>query len=181
DSEIPGLDWLTFVYYIKKLCCMLQQKLPHSESVKVKQCIFFYDDEILRNRRDRYFKEMKGNRSIHAVVSTDDGCSLSSKGDVSMTLQAIKHLATKDAIVAIASADRGEEYYLLQVIGDAPEVLSTQERDDWGATYPPGAEIIHRYFLARKRSSSSHYYELVREKEAAVYAATVRYICHKLC
>ena len=51
-----------------------------------------------------------------------------------MTLEAIKHLATKDAIVAIASADRGEEYYLLQVIGDGPDVLLTEERDDWGAT-----------------------------------------------
>ena len=50
-----------------------------SENVKVKRRIFFYDDDILRNRRDWYFKEIKGNRSIHAVMSTDGGCILSSR------------------------------------------------------------------------------------------------------
>ena len=40
-----------------------------SECVKVKRRIFFYDDNILHNCRDRYFKEIKGNQSIHAVVS----------------------------------------------------------------------------------------------------------------
>jgi hypothetical protein len=194
-----------------------------SESVKVKRRKFFYDDDILRNQRDRYFKEVKGNRSIHAVMSTDGGCSLSSRrlscycdacldglydacensayvddweeqdleregghqptvvtrGDVSATLEAIKHLATKDAIVAIASADRGIDYYLLQVTDDGPETLLTEETDDWGATYPPGAEIIRGCFLTRANavspSSRNSHYELVREKKATVYAATVRY------
>ena len=50
-----------------------------SESVKVKRRIFFYDGDILLNRRDRYFKEVRGNRSIHAVVSTDGGCSISTR------------------------------------------------------------------------------------------------------
>lgn len=197
-----------------------------SDSVKVKRRIFFYDDDILRNRGDRYFKEIKRNRSIHAVMSTDGGCSLSSRrlscycnpcldclyhlcensayvdgweeqeleredghqptvitrGDVSIVLETMKYLATKDAIVAIASADRGTEYYLLQVTGDGPEVLLFQETDDWGATYPPGAEIIRGCFLTRKRARISAYlYELVRGKKAAVYAATIRYICPELC
>ena len=197
-----------------------------SENVTLKRRIFFYDDDILRNRRDRYFKEIKGNRSIHAVMSTDGGCSLSSRrlscycdacldcqydscenlayvdgweeqgleregdhqptvvtrGDVTTTLESIKHLATKDSIVAIASGDRGTEYYLLQVTGDGPEVLSIEETDDWGSTYPPGAEILRGYFLVRKRGGSSPYnYEMVREKKTAVYAATIRYICPELC
>ena len=167
--------------------------------------IFFYDDDILRNRRDRYFNEIKGNGSIHAVMSTDGSCSLSSRrlscycdacldcqyddcensayvdgweeqrleregghqptvvtrGDFSTTLEAIKHLATKGSIVAIVSADRGIDYYLLQVTGDGPEVLATEETDDWGATYPPGAEIARGCFLIRKRGGSSpYYYEL---------------------
>ena len=50
-----------------------------SEIFKVKQRIFIYDDDILRNRRDRYFKEIKGNKSIHGVMSTDSGCSLNSR------------------------------------------------------------------------------------------------------
>ena len=57
-------------------------------------------------------------------------------------------------------------------------VLSIEETDDWGSTYPPGAKILHGYFLVRKRSGSSPYnYELVREKKPAVYAATIRYTC----
>ena len=63
-------------------------------------------------------------------------------GDVTTTLESIKHLATKDSIVTIASGDRGTEYDLLQVTGDGPEVLSIEETDDWGSTYPPGAEIL---------------------------------------
>ena len=192
-----------------------------SESVKLKQRIFFCDDNILRNRRDRYFKEIKGNRSIHEVMSTDGGCSLSSRqlscycdacldcqyescensayvgkweeqeleredgrhptvvtrSDVSATLEVIKDLATKDAIVAIASADRGADYYLLQVTGDGPEVLSEDETDDWGAPYPPGAEIIRGLFLIHNGNTSPPYqYKIIVDKKAVVYAATVRYI-----
>ena len=50
-----------------------------SENVHVKQRIFFYDDDILHNRRNRYFKEIKGNRSIHVVMSIDGGCTISSR------------------------------------------------------------------------------------------------------
>ena len=38
--------------------------LYQSENVKVKRRIFFYDDDILRNHRDQYFKESKGGGSI---------------------------------------------------------------------------------------------------------------------
>ena len=129
-----------------------------SECGKVKRRIFFYDDNINHDRRDRYFKKVKGNRSIHAVMSTDGACTLSSRclscycdpclecnyeacensnyvsgwedqdleqedghhrtavtrSDVSTTIEVIKDLAAKHAIVAIATAVRGEDYYLLQ-------------------------------------------------------------------
>lgn len=196
-----------------------------SDNVKVKRRIFFYDDDILRNRRDRYFKEIKGNRSIHAILSTDGGCTLSSRqlscycdaclecfydscenseyvsdweeqelehegghhratvtrSDVSNTIEAVKNLATKDAIVAIASADRGVDYYLLQVTSDGPEILTAEEKDDWRASYPPGAEIIRGWFLigSAERSSPCEY-KRDMEKKAVVYAATIRYICPEL-
>ena len=51
-------------------------------------------------------------------------------------LEAIKNLATKHATVASASADPGEDYYLLQVTGDGPEILSKEETDDWGGYIP---------------------------------------------
>ena len=90
------------------------------------------------------------------------------QGDVSDVLEGIKQLATKGAIVAIASADGGENYYLLEVTGDGPEVISAEESDDWGASYPPGAEIILGYFLIRKRTRHFPYYQLNLEKKAAV-------------
>ncbi len=104
------------------------------------------------------------------------------RSDVSATLEVIKDLATKDAIVAIASADKGADYYLLQVTGDGPEVLSEDETDDWGgATYPPGAEIICGLFLIRNGNTSPPYqYKIIVDKKAVVYAATVRYICPEL-
>ena len=104
------------------------------------------------------------------------------RGDVADALEGIKQLATKDAIVAIAAADRGEDYYLLQVTGEGPEVITAEESDDWGASYPPGAEIIRGHFLVRKRTRLPPYhYQLNVEKTAAVYAATMRFICPELC
>ena len=97
-----------------------------------------YDSNILRNRRDRYFKEVRGN-------------------------------------------SRGEDYYLLQVTWDGPEGISAEESDDWGASYPPGAEIIRGYFLIGKLMRYFPYhYQLNLEKQAAVYAATMRFICPEL-
>ena len=54
------------------------------------------------------------------------------RGDISTALEGINELATKGAIVAIASMDTGEDYYLLQVTGDGPEVITAEESDDWG-------------------------------------------------
>ena len=196
-----------------------------SECVKVKRRIFFYDDNINRNRRDRYFKKVKGNRSIHAVMSTDGGCTLSSRclscycdpcldcnykacensnyvsgweeqdleqeeghhrtavtrSDVSTTIEVIKDLAAKHAIVAIASADRGEDYYLLQVTSDGPEVLEAEESDQWGASYPPGSEVMRGWFLiGNTRGKPPYKYKKNVQKQAIVYAATIRYICPEL-
>ena len=104
--------------------------------------------------------------------------SVVTRGDVSDALQGIKQLATKGAI---ASAHKGEDYYLLQITGDGPEVISAEESDDWGASYPPGAEIIRGYFLIRKHTRHfPFHYQLNLEKKAAVYAATMRFICPEL-
>ena len=59
--------------------------------------------------------------------------------------------------------------------------MSKEETDDWGATYPPGAEIIRGWFLTcNGNTRSSYQYNLVVDKKAVVYAATVRYICPEL-
>lgn len=40
-----------------------------SEKVKIKRTIFFYVEQNNRERRSRYFKEIKGNRSIHSITT----------------------------------------------------------------------------------------------------------------
>ena len=60
------------------------------------------------------------------------------RGDISTALESIKNLATKDSIVAIASADKGADYYLLEITGDGPEIFSSEEKDDWGGYIPTG-------------------------------------------
>ena len=47
-----------------------------SENVQLKRRIFFYVDKVNRDRRGRYFKEVKGNRGIHSVLSGSNSCSI---------------------------------------------------------------------------------------------------------
>ena len=88
-------------------------------------------------------------------------------------------MVSKDSVVAIASCDRGCNYYLLKVTGDGTEVLEVEDRDQWGEAYPPGAEIIRGHFLI-KDDTNLFQYRIDATKIAYVYAATVRYICSEL-
>ena len=45
----------------------------------------------------------------------------------------MKDLFTKGSVVAIASGDPGEDYYLLQVTGQRAEIVKTLAKDDWDA------------------------------------------------
>ena len=45
-------------------------------------------------------------------------------------LSSIKDLLTKDAVVAIASGDPGEDNYLLKITGNGPEILERRVKDD---------------------------------------------------
>jgi hypothetical protein len=90
-------------------------------------------------------------------------------------------LACKDTVVAVASGDIGEDYYLLKVTADGPEDLNHPLTDDWGAEYPPGAKVLRGLFLEKcKRLQNSQLYRVLKDKVAVVYAATVRYICQEL-
>lgn len=88
---------------------------------------------------------------------------------------------SKNAIVAIASGDPGEEYYLLKIIGNGPEQLEKRLKDGWGMSFPSGAEVLRGHFFVRQKEDPSlHSYYLEKGKVAVVYAATVRYICPQL-
>ena len=91
-------------------------------------------------------------------------------------------LVSKNSIV-IASADVGEEYYLLKVISDQPEILTTSTSDNWNARYPAGAKIIRGHFYERvdcSQSLSNQFFKLIADKTAYVYSSTVRFICSDL-
>ena len=58
------------------------------------------------------------------------------RGETGEQQSAIKDLITKSSIVAIASGDPGEDYYLLQVTGQRAEIIKTLAKDNWDAFFP---------------------------------------------
>ena len=68
-----------------------------------------------------------------------------------------------------------------KVVGDGPEITEVITKDDWGMRYPPGADIVRGHFFERDETKPGiHQFNLIDNKEACVYSATVRYICPPL-
>lgn len=61
----------------------------------------------------------------------------------------MKEVLSRNTVVTIASGDPGEEYYLLKITGNGPKHLQKRVKDDWGMSFPPGAEIVGGHFLIR--------------------------------
>ena len=59
--------------------------------------------------------------------------------------------------MAIASGDPGEEYYLLKVTGNGPEILQNQNKDDWGMCFPTGAKVLRGHFFVRQEEDLSRH------------------------
>ena len=91
----------------------------------------------------------------------------------------IKDLITENSVVAIASGDPGEDYYLMRVTTHGPEELEVPTKDDWGILYPAGAEVICGHFLLPIRGSSRQY-KIDLNWKAIVYVATARFLCTEL-
>ena len=195
-----------------------------SENVQLKTQVFFYVEKVNRDRRERYFKEVKGNRSIHSVLSGNNSCQIqthqlssycencieenydackngdyvsawqsdqletetpqqsraTTRSETSETLNSIKDLLSKNTVVAIASGDPGEEYYLLKITGNGPEHLEKRLKDDWGMSFLSRAEVLRGHFFVRHEDLSLHSYYLEKGKAAVGYGATARYICPQL-
>ena len=62
--------------------------------------------------------------------------------DVVEARNSMLDVVCKGSTVAIASADVGEDNYVLKVISDNPEMLTSRTRDDFNASYPAGATVI---------------------------------------
>ena len=85
----------------------------------------------------------------------------------------IKDLIAENSVVAIASGDLGKDYYFMKVTGHGPEELETPTMDDWGMSYPAGAEVICGHFLLPIRGSSRQY-RMDHSRKAVVYTVTAR-------
>ena len=90
-------------------------------------------------------------------------------------------MATRGAVVAIACGDPGEEYYLMQVTGDGPETLQLSTTDDWGMTYPAGAEIIRGLFNERTNEFQCYRKNIHKINTFwCMLTQYIRYICPQL-
>ena len=88
----------------------------------------------------------------------------------------ILDLVSEGSFVAIASGDPGEDYYLLKV-SEGPKDLQTPTKDDWGATYPAGAEVLTGHFLIQVAGTRSRHYNVDYSRKALVYASTATFLC----
>lgn len=78
-------------------------------------------------------------------------------------VSSIKELLAKNIIVAIASGDPREEYYLLKVTRNGPEILNKRIKDDLGICFPTGAKVLRGHFFVRREEDTSlHSYYLDR-------------------
>ena len=91
----------------------------------------------------------------------------------------LKSLVFKNSTIAIAAADRGEDYYLLKVTGEGEEVLQKSEKDGCNCKYRRGSNIFRGNFYNRL-SENALYFALDTTKQALVFSETVRYICSPL-
>ena len=97
------------------------------------------------------------------------------RNDVGVMREGLLDVIAKDSIVAIAAADVGEDYYLLKVVSDHPEILMSSTKDDWDSRYPAGAKLIRGHFFDRIDFPESHatlFFKLIAEKIAYVYPST---------
>ena len=102
------------------------------------------------------------------------------RSEIEEQIGGIKELVGVDTTVAIASGDAGEEYYLMKTLGGV-EKLKKRSTDSWGSTYRAGVEVFRGYFyLLHQRQQFGRMYKLDTDKEAMVYAASIRFLCPEL-
>jgi hypothetical protein len=76
--------------------------------------------------------------------------------------------------MAVLADDDEYDYYLMKV-SKVPFQLERVENDDWGNTFPVGANVVKGYYYNRRKQNPFKY-ELVRRRVAIVYSVAIRYI-----
>ena len=120
--------------------------------------------------------------AVEVTREREYGHKRATRADIQEQRESLKDLVTKGAVIAIASGDPEEEYYLMQVTsGNGPEVLKKMTKDDWSSSYPAGAEVFRGHFyITNSQGADDRLYKLNKKKKAIVYAATARFICPDL-
>ena len=116
-------------------------------------------------------------QTVQLETETLQQNSVTMRSDASENVSSVKEFLAKNTIIAIASGEPGEEYYLLKVTGNGPEILNKEIKDDWGMCFPTGAEVLRGHFFVRQEEDASlHSYYLGKGKAAVVYVATACFI-----
>ena len=83
---------------------------------------------------------------------------------------------TKGAILAIASGDPGEKYYLLKKTGNGPENLKKRLKDGWGMCFPEGANSLRGHFYVKQEETLSLHFDFLEKGKVAVVYTDLQ--CH---
>lgn len=202
------------------------QSVYQSHNVRLKRQVFFHVEEILHDRSNRLFKEVKGIRSIHSVLSDKENLKISTRKltcycrcclseDYSNCLRKdyvscwttfqmeheqhgrrstrstpveeeesehIYDIVFIDAVVSIASGDKGKDYYLFKIT-ECSSTLLSREKNDWGAVYTAGSKVVKgQYFESQETSNEDGLllFKLIERKDSIVYSATITFICKEV-
>ena len=142
-----------------------------------------YCDNCINENYEQCVNTAHVKKWENQVLEVENTNRRATRADVTDFRESIVDLVSKNSTVAIASGDASDDYYLLKVISEQPEILQNPVKDDWGARYPAGAKVLRGNFYERVNCSSvpqNVLFKLVSGKIAYVYAATVRFICSDL-
>ena len=94
------------------------------------------------------------------------------RAEVERQVEPLKAMITPGSVVAIAAADRGEDYYLF-LVTRPPASTPEEFKDEHDRSFPKGADIMCGQFFI---NSAERFTYKLDSKLAAVYSDTIRYI-----
>lgn len=153
-----------------------------SQQCKVKtrlrscMCIGCLTDMDCENEEYVYkWREVEMSREGDVAVTRQNQDSV----NVSKTVNALTDLVEEGSTVAIAAADDAiYDYYLFKVTSSGAIILGEDEVDDYSAAYQKGSFVFKGNFFLRDNIIDMTY--KLDNKQAIVYANTVRTICGEL-
>lgn len=83
-------------------------------------------------------------------------------------------LISNGTIIAVVADDDDSDYYLMKTLGE-PEILPSAVTDDWGISFPRGANVVKGYYydIVSKRN---FFNKLLPKRLAINYSVSAMYI-----